>query len=142
MREYVKPLVLANEDLAEGVYAASGECWTVEVTLAQKNAGGPNTYNNYRVKAVHPTGLAHISTKSVTTIVFNQDVTDAYFDSGDASVSGNVVVVTRESHANAYGDGDNFNSLLSVYANNLDTLSVVSADISCTHGTNVQGGFD
>lgn len=148
MKNYEKPIVLVNEDLAEGIYAASGaidydndpECWTLGVDKAQVVAH--EGYANFRVAAVHPTGLQHISTKTKVVIAFNQPITSAYFDSGDTEVSGCTVTITRERHANAYGSRDDFNSLLKVYAADAESLSVLSANIYCTHAPNVQGGFD
>lgn len=137
MSEYLKPVVLENEELSEGVYAASGDCWTVDVTLAQPDAGG---YANFRVNAVHSTTAQHISTDTTIVIVFNQPVTNATFEGFDVSISGNTVTLTRTSHGNSYASSDQFNTLLSVWADDYKTLSVVSADISCTKTVNVQGG--
>lgn len=142
MKKYERPIVLVNEELAEGVYAASGgaevtsDCWTVNVTKDQEDAGG---YSTYRVAATHSNSVTHISTKTVVTVVFDGTVTSAEYEGFDVSVSGNTVTLTRESHANAYYSGDNFNSLLKVWPKG---LSVTSSGISCTHAVNVQGGFD
>lgn len=141
MTDYEKPAVLANEDVAEGVYAASGtevtnDCWTVDVTQDQSDAGG---YSTYRVAARHTPAVVHISTKTVVTVVFNGPVTRAEYEGFDVAVSGNTVTLTRESHANAYNSGDNFNSLLKIWPAG---LGVTSTGISCTHAVNVQGGFD
>ncbi len=143
MKAYERPIVLVNEELAEGVYAASGaatevstDCWTVNVNRDQEDAGG---YSTYRVAATHSSSVTHISTKTVVTVVFDGTVTSAEYEGFDVSVSGNTVTLTRESHANAYYSGDNFNSLLKVWPKG---LSVTSSGISCTHAVNVQGGFD
>ncbi|MCM1056189.1 MAG: hypothetical protein NC517_01060 [Firmicutes bacterium] len=142
MMNYEKPIVLANEDVAEGVYAASGaaeetssDCWKVDVTMDQQDAGG---YSTYRVKAKHSDGVTHISSKTVVTVVFNGSVSAAEFE-GSAEVSGNTVTLTRESHANAYYSGDNYDSLLKIWPKG---LAVTSSGIVCTHVVNVQGGFD
>lgn len=146
MKNYEKPVVLANDEIAEGVYAASGmtgetsgDCWTVEVTKDQSDAGG---YCTFRVAARHSDSVTHISTKTVVTIVFNDTVTGAEFEGFEASVNGNTVTLTRESHANAYYSGDNFNTLLKIWSPSYKDIQRVSADISCTHAVNVQGGFD
>ncbi len=149
MKSYVKPIVLANEELAEGVYAASGattadgetssDCWTVSVTKDQSDAGG---YCTFRVAATHSQNVTHISTKTVVTVVFSDTVTSAEFEGFTASVSGSTVTLTRESHANAYYSGDNFNTLLKIWSNNYKTIDVISSGITCTHAVNVQGGFD
>lgn len=143
MVKYEKPMVVLNEELAEGIYTASGavsgDCWTVSVTPSQSDAGG---YSTFRVAAVHSTSVQHISTKTVVTILFSDTVTSAEYEGFTASVSGSTVTLTRESHANAYGSGDNFNSLLKIWAPNYSTISVINAEISCTHAENVQGVID
>ena len=145
MKNYVKPIVLLNDELAEGVYAASGagettsDCWTVDVYRDQSDAGG---YSTFRVSATHSTDVVHISTKTVVTVVFSDTVTSAQYEGFNVSVSGNTVTLTRESHANAYNSGDNFNSLLKIWSPTYSTIEVVSAGISCTHAVNVQGGYD
>ena len=41
MKDYVKPVVLVNEELAEGVYAASGsDCYTVTTNIHQRPETG------------------------------------------------------------------------------------------------------
>lgn len=140
-KEYCCPDVIVNDSISEGVYAASGdvECWTIDVTLAQADAGG---YANFRVSAKHNPGGRHISSQTEFTVTFNKNITNAYCEGNAISVAGNVVKVTRELHGNAYGNGDNFNVLLNVYADDLAGLAVVDKSIVCTHKTNVQGEYD
>lgn len=147
MKKYESPVVLQFADLAEGIYAASGtevqvekedECWSVNVNVEQVVAH--EGYANLRVKAEHP-GTVHISTKSTVYVVFNQAITDAYFDAGTATANGVTVTIERESHANAYGVKDNYDCLLKVYCANPSELQVVSSTIVCTKAPNVQGGF-
>lgn len=147
---YEKPLILKMDDLAEGVYASSSgagnssdevssDCWTVAVNKDQKDAGG---YCTFRVDARHSNNVTHISTKTVVTIVFDQQVTNAEFEGFGVSVNGNTVTLTRESHANAYYSGDQFNTLLKIWAPDYQKIQVVSSGITCTHAVNVQGGYD
>lgn len=152
MRKYQKPVLKVNDSLAEGVYAASGsvtadsvgtdtsgDCWTVSVTKDQNDAGG---YCTFRVAANHSNSVVHISTKTVVTVQFSDVVSSAEFEGFDASVSGTVVTLTRKSHANGYKAGDNFNSLLKIWADNYKTIQAISSSIVCTHEVNVQGGYD
>ncbi len=141
---YNKPVILTNDDMAEGVYAASGgnatsECWTVTVTKDQTDAGG---YCTFRVDARHSNSAVHISTKTVVKIVFSDTVTNAEFEGFQSSVNGSTVTLTRESHANGYKAGDNFNSLLKIWSPTFQTITTVSYGITCTHAVNVQGGYD
>ena len=144
MKTYEKPMVLATEELAEGVYAASGAvedegaCWTVTVELQQRVEANKIIY---RVYAVHPKGLAHISNGTEIVIVFNKAIQEAYYDGGSAVISGNTLTLIREQHGNAYGEGDNFNAGVTIIADDVDTLSIVGTPtISCSKALNVQGG--
>ena len=44
MNTYKKPVVLLNEELSEGVYAASGDCYTCSGKVVQKPATGMLNY--------------------------------------------------------------------------------------------------
>ena len=142
---YNKPVILTNDDMAEGVFAASGntstDCWTVTVTKDQTDAGG---YCTFRVDGKHNKSMEHISTKTVVKIVFSDTVTNAEFEGFgfEVSANGNTVTLTRESHANAYNSGDNFNSLLKIWSPTYQTITATSYGITCTHAVNVQGGYD
>lgn len=141
MKKYERPVVMVNEELAEGVYAASGvvdgECWTVDVQWAQ-TVDDNNV--NFRVVANHPDTVAHISTASTVTVVFSHDVASAKFENFDVSVSGNVVTITRENHGNSYYSADQYNTLLELKTPHAREISVVSSSIVCTKTVNVQGG--
>jgi hypothetical protein len=149
MKNYEKPVLTVNHCLAEGVYAASGstsvgedsssDCWTVSVKKDQDDAGG---YCTFRVSANHSNAVVHTSSKTVITIQFSDVVSSAEFEGFTSSVSGSTVTLTRKSHANGYKAGDNFNSLLKIYADNYRTIQAISSGIVCTHEVNVQGGYD
>ncbi len=143
MKNYEKPVIVKNDEMTEGIYLASGDttsdCWTVDVTKDQSDAGG---YSTFRVNAVHNNAAQHISSKTDVDILFNDTVTKAEFEGFTASVNGSSVKLTRESHANAYQSGDNFNSLLKIWSPGYKTIGVVSAGITCTHEVNVQGNYD
>lgn len=77
MKNYVKPVVLANEALAEGVYAASGGeffdgCYRTEAEIKQRPETGRETYV-IQFDAWHETN--HDSTHQRLIITFNQPVT-------------------------------------------------------------------
>lgn len=148
MKDYEQPLVLRTEETAEGVYMASGasesisverECWTLEIRRDQADAGG---YATFRVHGVHSNEVTHISTKTTIVAEFSDTVTGAEFEGFEANVSGNRVTLTRESHANAYYSGDNFDTLLKIWSPNYTSILPLSATITCTHAVNVQGGYD
>lgn len=138
-KNYVKPMILANDELAEGIYLASGDgdCWTISVSKDQADAG--NGASTFRIQANHSTNLQHISSKTTMVISFNQTISSAVFEGFSASVSGNTVVLERQLLADSYMSGDNFNSMLRVVGEDGNTLQCTGATISCTKEVNVQG---
>ena len=144
MRNYEKPVVLMCEDIAEGVYAASGsvedpECWSIAVNSDQQDAGG---YHTFRVEAHHNLSALHISERTRIEITFTHAVTNAEFEGFVATCSGNTVELVRETHGNSYASGDQYNSLLKIWSDDYKEISVVKANIFCTHKENVQGQND
>ena len=168
MKNYVKPVVLENDEIFEGVYAASGafddetnegnppdenvveddgDCWIVTVVPEARADldGGVGGYKNFRVKAIHPDTVAHISTASKIVITFSSNIEAVVWEHGESSCDfdGNTVTITREYHANAYYSGDQYDSLLKVRAatDELTLALTCDATITCTKIPNVQGGF-
>ncbi|MCM1191351.1 MAG: hypothetical protein NC123_07010 [Butyrivibrio sp.] len=145
MTDYEKPVVLANEDVAEGVYTASGEtstdCWTVEAKSVQDWNG---SHHVFEISCKHSTDVVHISSQTKVSLTFSTSVTDAYSEF-PCTFSGTQVTVTRQLHANAYNSGDNMTYKVWVKAADEATTKLItceSATITCTHAVNVQGGFD
>ncbi len=85
MRNYEKPIVLANEELSEGVYAASGNCYTVTAVIMQQPDNGRGDYR-IQLDAVHAAADDHHSTVRRIQVTFNQAV--EYVSSQANSVSG------------------------------------------------------
>lgn len=140
MKEYVSPIILANEDLSEGVYAASGnaDCWTVEAYSVQEYDG---SHHVFEVRCVHSDTVEHISSASTVVLAFNYPITDARSEF-ESSVSGNTVTIVRSLLADAYKSGDTMT--YKVWAQAADeastkALAVEGASISCTKSVNVQG---
>lgn len=141
MTDYEKPVVLANEDIAEGVYTASGDCWTVNPVSVQDWNG---THHVFEIRCVHSATVEHISSAATVTLTFSSPLTDAYTESNfSCSFSGTTVTVVRELHANAYKSGDTMTYKVWVKAADEATTKAISctgATISCTKTVNVQGG--
>ena len=143
---YVKPLVLENGDIAEGVFAASGgDCWTVKAKTTQDWNGA---YHVYEINATHNNTI-HTTTQVTFVFTFSMPITEARpeaEDSYDFKVEGQTVTVIRKLHANGYGSEDNVSFKLFVRAADeattkaLDEMPAIS--YSCRHETNVQGGID
>ena len=96
MKNYEKPVVLMNEELAEGVYAASGDgdCWTLTYTVPQRWNGEGMVIE---LVATHSTELQHLSLGTVVTVTFDQPILSARSESTEfvTSVSGTTVTAER-----------------------------------------------
>lgn len=141
--KYEKPIVLVNEELAEGVYAASGDpgaadCWTVNPVSVQDWNG---SHHVFEVHCVHSNAVEHISSASTVTLTFSSPVTDAYSEF-PCSFSGSSVTITRTLLADAYKSGDNVTYKVWVKGDDeamTKAITCTGASISCTKTVNVQG---
>lgn len=138
MKNYVKPMVLANEELAEGVYAASGamtgdDCYSVTYNIHQRPQEGRGDYR-IQFNATHGANDGHHSAEQNLIVAFNMPV--EYAGSGGTYVSGsgtNTIVVRFNYHSNAtegIGLGD-----LIVKAD--AGLAITSAQLTCSHGCGI-----
>ena len=71
MAKYEKPMVIANDELAEGVFAASG-CYTVTWNKHQVNQEGRTTLR-FQINAAHD--ASHTCTEQYLTLNFTMPVT-------------------------------------------------------------------
>lgn len=140
MKNYVKPIVTLNEEIAEGVYAASGDCWSISVAEVQEWNGSAKIF---QVALSHSTAVEHISSASTVAITFNSPITSASAQEYSCSVSGNTVYITRTLLADAYKEGDSVTYKVTVSSVDEATtraLAVTGQTVSCTKVINVQGG--
>ena len=75
MKEYMKPVLLTSDELAEGVYLASGDgsgCYTTTAYIHQTPQTGRGDYR-IQVNAVH--NADHTKEAQQLNISFNQPVT-------------------------------------------------------------------
>lgn len=96
MSNYEKPVVMVNEELAEGVYAASGAvstCWSMEWDKKENYDG---TWQNFRFQIRHiDTDHAKTGDNIVVVLNFSGQVTEAQSnDVAGVSCSGNTVTIT------------------------------------------------
>ena len=146
MEKYVKPVVLVNEDLAEGIYAASGtgatgeyDCWSFDVQSPQDWNG---SHHVFEIHLTHHLGLEHISAGTTVAVTFSQPLTSAYAEYA-STVSGSTITITRELLADAYKDGDKVTyKIWAAAADEATTkaLTVINVSLSCDKALNVQGG--
>ena len=142
MKTYEKPIAVVNDELSEGVYAASGansaDCWTVEAVSVQDWNG---SHHVFEIRCVHSNTVEHISSASTVNLTFSQNITNAYSEF-ETSFSGSNVTVVRTLHANAYKSGDTMTYKVWVQADseaNTKAIACTGATISCTKTVNVQG---
>lgn len=86
MKEYMKPVLLTSDELAEGVYLASGDgsgCYTTTAYIHQTPQTGRGDYR-IQVNAVH--NADHTKEAQQLNISFNQPVT--YVSGGKGCTSG------------------------------------------------------
>ena len=85
MREYKKPVVTVDNELAEGVYAASGAgCYSASAYIHQTPQTGRG---DYRIQVNGKHSADHTKEAQVLTISFNQNV--MYVSGGSELISGN-----------------------------------------------------
>ena len=93
MKKYVKPMLMLNDVLAEGVFAASGDegdCMSVEVVYTDRKETTPDGREKFGalVKYYH-IGYDHCNTGCDITVMFGCDVLLEEVTNGVQIVSGN-----------------------------------------------------
>lgn len=129
MKNYVKPVVLDNEEVFEGVYAASGNCYTVTTSIHQDPQEGRIDYR-IQVNGTHAADDGHHGGEQVLTLSFNMPVT--YVSSNGTLVSGDgtsSIQIKYNYHNNAY---DNI-GLGDVVVSSSDGLGITGAVLSCNY---------
>lgn len=97
MKNYEKPMILANEELAEGVYAASGSSGSgdgaliVEATITS-NDGSSTCYFS---GTVQNTSANDVSSWSAT-LVFDGPVSTATVWNCNTAISGSTIIITPQ----------------------------------------------
>lgn len=131
MKEYVKPIVLANDELNEGVYAAGSGCFDVTSWIENTPENGRGYYV-IKTRAKHNATDGHHSSEQYLTVKFNQVVTDwmTYVPQFVEYVSGkgtDTIVVKYIYHQNA---GDNIEYAdFNVWSE--PGLAIKSASLTC-----------
>ncbi len=133
---YNKPLILTNDDMAEGVYAASGGsrsasitgCWTGTATLNQKPELGQDCYTVHF--DAHHESVSHLSPNTKIVVKFNQNITlgQQWYDVQSCTVNGDTITAYRYSGANP---GEGFGST-GLYIKANDDIGIISVYMSET----------
>ena len=135
MKNYSKPIVLMNEELAEGIYAASGDCYTITAKIVQKPATGNLNYV-VQFDGKHNTDTHH-STAQVLTITFNKAVifnecygNGAKYQSGSGTTTLKINYTYHNNAVDNIGLGD---LKVMTVDGSWDGLEVVSVVLGCNY---------
>lgn len=101
MRAYTKPVVIVDNGLAEGIYAASG-CYTATAKIHQTPETGRG---DYRIQVDGKHHADHTKEAQVLTISFNQNVT--YKSSQGSLISGDGTPTLKISYSYHQNPNDN-----------------------------------
>ncbi len=131
MRKYEKPIVNLTDEVAEGVYANSGQvCYTVTTSVVQTPQLGRDSYV-VKIGSTHNATDGHHGSAQVLTITFNQAV--GYVSSSGTLISGDgteTLCIQYNYHANGSNDNIGLGDLsLTAGAD----LAVVTAALSCNY---------
>ena len=110
MVKYSKPMVIVDQGLAEGVYAASGTgCYTVTAKIHQTPQTGRG---DYRIQVNGHHNADHTKESQVLTISFNQNVTYVSGGAGLSSGDGTPTLTIRLSYHQNPTDNIGFGDLV------------------------------
>lgn len=132
--KYERPILFLNDELAEGVYAASGaaggdDCYSVTARIHQGPETGRGDFR-IQVDAVHAAGDGHHSGEQVLTLSFNQAVeygsSNGRLRSGDNSAAVEIVYNYHNNGTENIGLGD-------VIVKSDAGLAITGAVLSCNH---------
>lgn len=134
MKNYNKPIAVVLENIAEGIYAASGDvnCYTVTAHIHQKPEIGRGDYR-IQVNGAHAATDNHHSGEQILTLHFNQAVT--YSDSNGQYITGNGTNVIQIKY-NYHNNGIDNIGLGDVIVISNSGLDVISASLACNHNCN------
>jgi len=122
---YTKPIIIPNEEIAEGIYAASGDCYYVTAEIKQRPETGRGDHR-IQVNGRHDTD--HHSSEQILTLTFNMPV--VYKSSNGTLVGGsgtNSIHIKYNYHNNGV---DNI-GLGDVVVESDTGLAIMGCSISC-----------
>ncbi len=104
MSNYSKPVISIDDGMAEGVYTASGGCYTAKAYITQSPETGRPNYVIH-VDGHHSASADHTNDAQVLTISFNQNVT--YVSSQGGLISGNGTTTLKVRYSYHQNPNDN-----------------------------------
>ena len=132
--KYEKPIIIPNDELAEGVYAASGsvggnDCYTVTAYIHQTPETGRGDFR-IQVNGVHAAADSHHSGEQVLVITFNQPVT---YKSSNGALSGGDGTSTLRITYQYHNNGNDNIGLGDLVVESDAGLAVTGAMLECNH---------
>ena len=126
---YVKPLIIQDSDMSEGIFTASGSissCYSVEANIHQTPEPGRE---DYRIQVnAHHNGVDHGNSGQVLTISFNQPVTYSFSNGSLLSGNGTQTLQIGFSYWQNPNDNIGLGDLVVISGDNLAITSVVMTD--------------
>lgn len=140
MKSYERPIVVINDDLAEGVYAASGaaapagydtaDCWVIIHNGETANTVKSEEAREFQFDANHASIDVGHAPDSVWVVTFTQNITKVVSCSGMyTEISGSTVYVYRK--WDNKNDLEQWGFALKVQCADYESVSVSSAYIAC-----------
>lgn len=138
MKKYERPVVLVNEELAEGVYAASGanaadsvDCWIIDRNGETSNEVGSDNSREFDFHASHASLAVGHTPDAVWVVTFNQGIVSVPSCSGmRTEVNGSTVKVYRAWDNMNTNEGWGF-ELRVTTSGDTSTLRITSSYIDC-----------
>ena len=132
--KYEKPIAIENDELAEGVYAASGssvgnDCYTVSAYIHQTPEIGRGDYR-IQVNGVHAAANGHHSGEQILTLTFNQPVDYSWSNGVLVSGDGTSAISIKYNYHNNGNDNIGLGDIV-VTAD--DGLAITGAVLSCNY---------
>ncbi len=134
MKNYEKPVVMINEDLAEGVYAASGtgvDCWIIDKDGETTNFVESDTSREFQFDAHHYSIQVNHVPNAVWVVTFNQPILSVVSCSGYRTTIEGSTVKVYEEHINNMNENEKWGFALRVSSENMSTLLVDNSYIMC-----------
>ncbi len=97
MKSYAKPVVLANDEVAEGVYAGSGDCYTANATMHQEPQTGRY---DYRIQVNGDHSAKHHGEEQIVILNFNRPVEYKSSQGTPVVASGMTIKIKYNYHQN------------------------------------------
>lgn len=140
MRKYEKPVIIANDSLAEGVYAASGDapsavdpdCYTVTANIHQRPETGREDYR-IQVNGHHNAADGHHSGEQHLFLSFNQPVNFSFTNGANGTCVGGNGTSTIEISYNYHNNANDNIGLGDVVVTSGDGLAITGARLTCNY---------